>query len=68
MATGAVKWFNSVKGFGFIAQDAGEGDIFVHKSALEDSKVYDLREGQHVEYSEATDRGKTKAVNIKVID
>ena len=46
MATGAVKWFNATKGFGFIQPDAGGADVFVHISAVERAGMRDLNEGQ----------------------
>jgi len=48
MATGTVKWFNESKGFGFIAQDAGGADVFVHFSAIQGSGFKTLTEGQAV--------------------
>ncbi|MCX5409137.1 cold-shock protein [Streptomyces sp. NBC_00335] len=50
MATGIVKWFNSEKGFGFIQQDDGGPDVFVHFSAIQSSGFKALEEGQKVEY------------------
>ncbi|MFE2283372.1 cold-shock protein [Streptomyces sp. NPDC059443] len=50
MATGIVKWFNSEKGFGFIQQDDGGPDVFVHFSAIQTSGFKSLEEGQKVEY------------------
>ena len=65
MPTGKVKFFNSDKGFGFIAPDAGGGDVFVHVSALQYGDV--LREGQSVSYDLGQDRrtGKPKAENVR---
>ena len=48
MTTGTVKWFNSQKGFGFIAPDDGGNDAFVHISAVERAGIADLQEGQKV--------------------
>ena len=48
MPTGKVKWFNKTKGFGFIAPDEGDKDIFVHISALERSGIDDLADDQKV--------------------
>ncbi len=48
--TGAVKWFNATKGYGFIAHDGGE-DVFVHFSAIEMEGYRKLKEGQMVEFS-----------------
>lgn len=50
MATGTVKWFNAEKGFGFIAVDGGNEDVFVHYSAIESSGFRSLDEGQPVEF------------------
>jgi cold shock protein len=50
MATGTVKWFNSQKGFGFIQQDGGGPDVFVHVSAVERAGMRALHEGQKVSY------------------
>jgi CspA family cold shock protein len=68
MATGTVKWFNGTKGFGFIQPDAGGADIFVHISAVERAGMRDLREGQKLSYELATEKGKTSAANLKVVD
>ncbi len=50
MAQGTVKWFNSEKGFGFIAQDGGGPDVFVHYSAIESNGYKTLDEAQRVEF------------------
>ena len=50
MATGTVKWFNESKGFGFIAQDDGGKDVFVHFSAIQNSGFKTLTEGQKVSF------------------
>ena len=50
METGTVKWFNSTKGYGFIAPDSGN-DIFVHFSAIVGEGYRNLEEGQRVEFS-----------------
>jgi cold shock protein len=69
MTTGTVKWFNSQKGFGFIAPDDGGKDAFVHISAVERSGLIDLREGQKVHFELISDRksGKMSAANLKVV-
>jgi CspA family cold shock protein len=67
MASGPVKWFNSQKGFGFIAPDGGGNDAFVHISAVERAGLGDLREGQKLGFELVTDRksGKLSADNLK---
>lgn len=50
MATGTVKWFNAEKGFGFIAQDGGGADVFVHFSAIQAEGYKSLDENQAVEF------------------
>ncbi|MEV2225839.1 cold-shock protein [Nocardia vinacea] len=50
MTQGSVKWFNAEKGFGFIAQDGGGPDVFVHFSAVSGSGFKSLEEGQRVEF------------------
>jgi cold shock protein len=66
MALGTVKWFNSLKGYGFIQPQGGGKDVFVHISAVEKAGLSGLNEGQVVEYEEVADKGKTSAQNIKV--
>lgn len=51
MATGTVKWFNSEKGFGFIAPSDGSADVFAHYSAIQNFGFKNLEEGQTVEYT-----------------
>ena len=50
MAQGTVKWFNGEKGYGFIAQDDGQADVFVHYSEIAGSGFRNLEEGQRVEF------------------
>jgi CspA family cold shock protein len=50
MATGTIKWFNESKGFGFISQDDGGADVFVHFSAIQGTGFKTLAEGQKVSY------------------
>ncbi|MDH3353669.1 MAG: cold-shock protein [Chromatiales bacterium] len=50
MATGSIKWFNETKGFGFISQDDGGADVFVHFSAIQGTGFKTLAEGQKVTF------------------
>ena len=68
MATGTVKWFNTKKGYGFIAPEGGSNDVFVHISALEKAGLQALDEGQKVEYELAENKGKESAVNLSVVE
>ncbi len=65
MATGTVKWFNSLKGYGFIQPQVGGKDVFVHISAVERAGLTGLNEGQVVEYEEVANKGKTSAEKLK---
>ncbi len=68
MAIGTVKWFNPVKGYGFIQPEDGSKDVFVHISAVERSGIGNLREGQKVSFDlERGQQGKTSAVNLKAV-
>ncbi|MDB5490338.1 MAG: Cold-shock DNA-binding domain protein [Micavibrio sp.] len=64
MAKGTVKWFNPTKGYGFIGQDNGEGDVFVHANDLTDAGIQNLSEGENVTFETLTEKGKTRAVKI----
>lgn len=68
MLTGIVKWFNATKGYGFIQPEQSGKDVFVHVTALERAGMSSLQEGQRVSYELATNKGKTSAVNLKLID
>ncbi len=69
MTTGTVKWFNSVKGFGFIQPEDGSKDAFVHISAVERAGLNGLREGQKVQYEMVPGRdGKSSAENLVALD
>jgi CspA family cold shock protein len=67
MATGTVKWFNSEKGFGFITQDAGGPDVFVHFSAIVGDGYRSLDEGQKVDYETSQGQKGLQAVNVRVV-
>ena len=68
MAIGTVKLFNTKKGYGFIAPEGGDKDVFVHISALEKAGLNSLDEGQKVEYELAENKGKESAVNLSVVE
>ncbi len=69
MSQGTVKWFNSEKGFGFIAPDDGGKDAFVHISAVERSGLNQLREGDKVSFELVADRksGKMSAEKLEIL-
>lgn len=67
MSTGIVKWFNPTKGYGFIQPDQGTSDVFVHISAVEQAGIGSLKEGQKVGYEVSTNKGKTSAVDLKLL-
>lgn len=67
MATGKVKWFNDDKGFGFIEQDDGGDDVFVHFSAIAGDGYKSLREGQAVSYDVEQDPKGLRAANVKPV-
>lgn len=66
MANGKVKWFNAQKGFGFIQQESGAKDVFVHISAVERAGLSSLSEGQSISFDIVMERGKESAANLKV--
>ena len=68
MPTGTVKWFNTTKGFGFIAPDTGGKDVFVHISAVERSGLTGLADNQKVNYDLEEGRdGREMAANLKLL-
>ena len=70
MSTGKVKWFSSEKGYGFIENDEGGNDVFVHFSAIvSDSKIRNLNEGDTVSFDVEADpknSEKSRAINVRV--
>jgi CspA family cold shock protein len=66
MASGTVKWFNSTKGYGFIAPAGGGQDVFVHISAVERAGLSTLNENQQVEFEIVNNRGKSSAENLRL--
>jgi len=69
MENGTVKWFNETKGFGFIANDNGGDDVFVHFSAIKAEGFKTLAEGQKVMFDTETDprNGKLRATNVTLV-
>ena len=69
MPVGTVKWFNTRKGYGFIEQESGDKDAFVHITAVEKAGLQSLREGQKVQYELVPDmRGRPSADQLVLID
>ena len=67
MEKGKLKWYNPVKGFGFITPEKGGKDIFVHVSQFKKAGIPDILEGIQLEYQLEEFRGRTIAANIKQI-
>lgn len=67
MAQGTVKWFNSEKGFGFIAQDSGEADVFVHYTAISMEGFRTLDENQRVEFEIVQGQKGPQAENVRLV-
>ena len=65
MPKGKVKWFTLTKGYGFIAPDEGDKDVFVHITAVRDSGMQNLEEDQEVEFEIVEKYGKSSAENLK---
>lgn len=70
MKQGIVKWFNAEKGYGFISNDDGSGDVFVHFSAIQSDGFKSLKETQRVEFDtepDPKDAKKQRAINVCVL-
>ena len=65
MPSGKIKWFNAKKGYGFITEDETNKDIFLHVSALEESKLRVLKEEQKIKFDIKEEKNKLQAINIK---
>ena len=69
MSEGTVKWFNTQKGYGFINPDEEGNDVFVHITAVQNSGLNELNEGQRVSYELAEQRnGRLAAVNLSPVE
>ena len=68
MSNGKIKWFNPTKGYGFIENDTGGKDVFLHASALEEAGIETLQEGQAVSFEIGENKGKENAINIKTVN
>jgi cold shock protein len=67
MPLGTVKFFNTQKGFGMIAPDQGGADVFVHISAVQQSGLRGLEDGQRLSYDIEQARGRVSAVNLRLV-
>jgi cold shock protein len=67
MASGTVKWFNDAKGFGFISQDGGGDDVFVHHTAIQSEGFRSLQEGQRVEFEVKKGPKGLQAANVRPV-
>jgi cold shock protein len=67
MAQGTVKWFNSEKGFGFIAVDSGGADVFVHYSEIQGAGFRTLEENQRVEFEVGQGTKGPQATNVRAL-
>ena len=66
--SGAVKWFNDSKGYGFLTRDDGEKDVFVHHSAIQGDGFKSLAEGQRVEFEVVQGQKGPAAENVVKLD
>jgi CspA family cold shock protein len=64
---GTVKWFNDAKGYGFISRDSGEGDVFVHFSAIQSGGFRSLQEGQPVQFEVVAGPKGLQAENVQAV-
>ncbi len=67
MEKGTVKWFNDAKGYGFISRDSGEGDVFVHFSAIQSGGFRSLQEGQAVQFDVVQGPKGLQAENVQAL-
>jgi cold shock protein len=64
---GTVKWFNDAKGYGFISRDSGQGDVFVHFSAIQSGGFRSLQEGQPVQFEVVQGPKGLQAENVQTL-
>jgi len=64
---GTVKWFNDAKGYGFISRDSGQGDVFVHFSAIQSGGFRSLQEGQPVQFDVVAGPKGLQAENVQAL-
>jgi CspA family cold shock protein len=64
---GKIKWFNPTRGYGFIENDDGGKDVFLHITALETANITELKEGQAVSFEIGNNKGRETAINIAII-
>ena len=67
MSNGKIKWFNPTKGYGFIENDTGGKDVFLHVSALEQAGIDTLEEGEAISFEIGDNKGRENAINITKI-
>ena len=67
LTTGTVKWFNETKGFGFLSQDNGGKDVFVHFSAINSTGFKTLAEGQRVQFTVTQGQKGPQAENVTIL-
>lgn len=67
MEKGTVKWFNDAKGYGFLSRDSGEGDVFVHFSAIQSGGFRSLQEGQPVQFDVVQGPKGPQAENVQTL-
>jgi CspA family cold shock protein len=68
MEKGKVKWFNSAKGYGFIEQEGGGSDVFIHISEVEKAGLSTLNDNQSVGYEVEDNKGKSSAIKLQLIN